>query len=114
MKCIIRAIKLWIFAIKWKKRNLNNFTEPKIIFDIDKVKVGKGTYGRIEVYNWEDKNEYLEIGNYVSIANGVKFILGGKLIMKNFIKVLKRLFIFILISLSWYYLFIYLGKLLSK
>ncbi|MFR2264628.1 MAG: CatB-related O-acetyltransferase [Clostridium sp.] len=77
MKCIIRAIKLWIFAVKWKKRNLNNFTEPKIIFDIDKVKVGKGTYGRIEVYNWEDKNEYLEIGNYVSIANGVKFILGG-------------------------------------
>lgn len=31
----------------------------------------------LKFINWEDKNEYLEIGNYVSIANGVKFILGG-------------------------------------
>lgn len=50
MKCIVRAIRLWVFSKKWKNRNEDNFTEPKIIFDIDKVKVGKGTYGRLEVY----------------------------------------------------------------
>lgn len=45
--------------------------------NIERIKVGKYSYGPIECYEWGDENEKLIIGNYVSMANGVKFILGG-------------------------------------
>lgn len=47
------------------------------IFPIDCVQVGKMTYGPLEVHTWGASNEKLEIGHYCSIAEGVKFILGG-------------------------------------
>lgn len=67
----------------WRRANTHNFTtisrielpESKTISDI--VKVGKGTYGHIDLSWFWNENEYLQIGNYCSIAGGVKFLTGG-------------------------------------
>lgn len=70
-------IKLIKFKQQWRKKNRHNQTQAKRIFQTEKVSVGKYSYGDLNVYSWGSENEGLEIGNYVSIANDVKFILGG-------------------------------------
>jgi acetyltransferase-like isoleucine patch superfamily enzyme len=70
-------IKTIIFKIKWRKLNKHNFTTAANIFPIDKVSVGKMTYGPLNIYSWNNEDEGLIIGNFVSIASGVKFLLGG-------------------------------------
>lgn len=76
--------RLFIFKKRWRNLNKHNETTVKAIFPIDIVKVGKATYGSIEVDTWNAYNEFLEIGNYVSIAEGVKFLLGGNHYYKSF------------------------------
>jgi virginiamycin A acetyltransferase len=61
----------------WRKRNIHNYTTIAFVEDISKIKVGIGTYGILNVYTYSDQEEFLDIGNYVSIASGVTFILGG-------------------------------------
>ncbi|MGL5056657.1 MAG: CatB-related O-acetyltransferase [Fusobacteriaceae bacterium] len=46
-------------------------------FPIELVKVGDYSYGPLNIKYWGTEKEGLEIGNFVSIAEGVKFILGG-------------------------------------
>lgn len=78
VKSVIKSkISLIILKKIWKDKNKHNYTIIKNIFDIEKVSVGKMSYGPLEVYDWGSDNEKLSIGNYVSIASGVKFILGG-------------------------------------
>jgi len=49
---------------------------PAIGFiNLDKVKIWKSTYWTLEIHSFWDEWEWLEIGNYCSIADGVKFIL---------------------------------------
>ncbi|RDI90821.1 hypothetical protein Ob7_07110 [Thermosipho africanus Ob7] len=74
---LLNYIKLYSFKKKWREKNKHNETNPVNLFPIDIVKVGYYSYGPLEVYSWGAKNERLEIGNFVSIASGVKFILGG-------------------------------------
>lgn len=40
--------------------------------------MGEMSYGALNVFSWGCPTEQLTIGNYVSIAPGVKFILGGE------------------------------------
>ncbi len=66
----------------WRYMNKNNHTTignkiNEIDFPIDKVTVGKHSYGVLCVYNFGAIGERLNIRNYCSIASGVKFILGG-------------------------------------
>lgn len=70
--------KKHILQKKFKKINSHNQTWMKNIFDINKVIVGKGTYGPLEVRCYGNDKEKLIIGNYCSIAHGTKFILGGE------------------------------------
>lgn len=77
MRKLINIIKLILFKKKWRRKNKENFTNSANIFDETKVKVGKMSYGSLKVYMWGNEKERLEIGNYVSIAEDVKFILGG-------------------------------------
>lgn len=70
-------LKLSIFKTKWKKKFSNNMTYPVNLFSINLVEIGNYSYGPIEVYSYNAKNEGLVIGNYCSIAKNVKFILGG-------------------------------------
>lgn len=75
-------LKKWLsfakFKRMWRRNNFHN--ETKVInqsFQISKVSVGKRTYGELDIISWGQPGEELKIGNYVSIAPGVKFLLGG-------------------------------------
>lgn len=77
IKFIISKIQNKNFRSKWRLLNKHNFTVPTSIFPIDKVNVGKMSYGSLEVKSFGNKDEELIIGDYVSIAENVLFILGG-------------------------------------
>ncbi len=70
-------LRLMLFRIRFRLLNKHNYIIPENIFPIDKVRIGKYSYGPLTVYAWGTENEELKIGNFVSIARGVKFILGG-------------------------------------
>ncbi|MFP3834745.1 CatB-related O-acetyltransferase [Chryseobacterium sp. SIMBA_028] len=70
-------IAIVVFKIKWRKFNSHNFTTAKSLFSKDRVKVGRFSYGPLEVFDYGEKNAGLEIGSFCSIALNVKFILGG-------------------------------------
>lgn len=79
-----RVIKKWMSSInffyirrQWYRQNKHNLISMGNNFPIKKVKVGKASYGKLNVHYWGSKNEYLQIGNYVSIADNVLFSLGG-------------------------------------
>lgn len=76
---IIRNLKidLIFFKLKWRLKNRNNATLPVNLFNDSLVLVGNKSYGPLTVHSSGASGEGLEIGNYVSIASGVKFILGG-------------------------------------
>ena len=75
---IWQYIKLAKHKSEWRKKNYHNFTCAKNLFPIDKVTVGKQTYGDIEFCYYGGKYEELRIGNYCSIACNVKFLGGGE------------------------------------
>ena len=65
----------WEFACfqkKWRKQNRHNRTVA-----IKSVQVGKDTYGELHILSYLPETEFLQIGNYVSIAPDVHFILSG-------------------------------------
>ncbi len=68
----------------WRSKNPHNKTSIVNNFNFENVIVGIETYGDLEVYDYGTPNEKLIIGNYVSIANGVRFLLGGNHQMKTF------------------------------
>ena len=61
----------------WRQRNSHNQTVIRNLFDFDKVKVGQATYGPLNIHEWGHPDEHLNIGHYVSISEGVTFLLGG-------------------------------------
>lgn len=65
------------FKKQWRRRNRHNNTVPCNIFPTEIVTVGNGTYGELHVHSYLPEAESLQIGNYVSIAPEVHFILGG-------------------------------------
>lgn len=69
-------LKRKILTRKWRKRNKHNETAPNNIFDINKVSVGKYTYGRLEVLMFNNENS-LKIGSYCSIAPKTVFLLSA-------------------------------------
>ncbi len=95
---VLAYLDLQIQKSRWRLQNKHNFTTIVKKTDLKKVKVGDYSYGNLEIYDFGNSKEFLEIGNFVSIANNVIFILGGnhqistvttypinaKLIKKNF------------------------------
>src|SRR5665647_573907 len=66
------------FARKeWRKQNPHNSTEMKTIFPIRFAKVGKYTYGDLNLIAYDEQcmDSILEIGNFVSISGNVTFLL---------------------------------------
>ena len=63
--------------IAWRNSNMHNHTTIENVFTFNNIQVGNHTYGPLIVYRWGSPGEKLEIGNFCSIASGVKFILGG-------------------------------------
>lgn len=62
---------------KWRSLNPHNNTSLGRDFDFRKIRVGNESYGVLNVYEYGNPMEELIIGNYVSIANEVRFVLGG-------------------------------------
>lgn len=74
---IVDGITYWIRKIIWRTRNKHNGTSMyRYKFDMNRVKVGKGTYGPLTLLDDDDKS-MLVIGNYCSIAADVIFITGS-------------------------------------
>lgn len=73
---MMNYLKLRIRRVQWRLKNRHNGTRQENSFPHTLVTVGKGTYGPIYVSSFGD--EYgITIGNYCSIAHGVKFIINN-------------------------------------
>lgn len=74
--------KMWVqyqkMRLKWKKVNRHNFSYPGFYFDMKKVHIGNYIYGKINAHMSGCENEFLQIGNFCSIASSVKFMLAGE------------------------------------
>lgn len=77
IKRILKKLFTDPFSAEWRKRNRHNFTTSANHFKMDAVVVGKGTYGHLNVVTRDYQDVKLIIGNYCSIADGVKFLLSG-------------------------------------
>lgn len=67
------------FSKAWRKANLHNHTRVGDgYFDISNVKVGKYTYGPLNVIDANKGGGVLTIGNFCSIAPEVTFVLNGE------------------------------------
>ncbi len=62
----------------WAKRNKHNKTTVACSLMSEKITVGVGTYGIIDAAFSSNGSEKLTIGNYCSIANGVKFFVSSE------------------------------------
>lgn len=71
-------VGLYYFKYKWGQLNKHNFTSVSKPFDLKRVRVGKMTYGQLNVMSYHDIDTTLTIGNYCSIAGNVKFFLDGE------------------------------------
>lgn len=70
--------------VQWRRQNPHNETVWGSGNNFKNIKVGKGSYGTINVQSFQNESERLEIGNYVSIGQDVVFILGGNHQTKTF------------------------------
>lgn len=64
----------------WRLRNPHNDTKLGTIsggLNLNSMSVGRKTYGTLCVWAFGQQGEELRIGNFVSIAEDVKFLLGG-------------------------------------
>lgn len=71
-------VKRRLFNKKWRKLNIDNETVPQSRFPINCVKVGRHTYGPLNILTFGNSEEQLEIGSFCSIGPDVKFLLGGE------------------------------------
>jgi len=74
---IVNKIKKILFIRKWRSCNSHNQTVPGAVFPIELVKAGAYTYGIINLIHFDPNNTkyQLVIGNFVSIAPNVNFLL---------------------------------------
>lgn len=63
--------------LRWYQQNSHNDTTVENLFDINKVTVGRYTYGPLHVIDGKGTAR-LTIGSFCSIATGVTFILNGE------------------------------------
>lgn len=77
LRTLVREWQKARFRKAWRRRNVHNSTIAADEFPMEVVTVGKGTYGELHIMSYVPETERLEIGNYVSIAPDVHFILGG-------------------------------------
>ncbi len=68
---------LFNFRSSWRKNNKHNFTSISSYIPFEAVKIGKYTYGTLNIKYFSNCDEMLEIGNFCSIAEDVVFLTGG-------------------------------------
>lgn len=72
------GIRTKLNAIKYRKMNKHNFTQLRKCTDVSRVKVGKGSYGFLDILTYGNTASNLYIGNFCSIADKCVFLLGGE------------------------------------
>lgn len=77
LRSAVRAWQFRKFQRQWRKQNMHNQTVACSVFPLNIVTVGNGTYGELHVMSFYPAKERLIIGNYVSMAPNIHFILGG-------------------------------------
>lgn len=75
---VLSHFKLIWFRKKWRKQNAHNFTTAANCFNARSVRVGRGTYGELDVRHFGNPNEQVVIGNYCSIGPECVFMTGGE------------------------------------
>lgn len=81
---ISSSLYIYRFKHKWRCANRHNNTRVSHPFLTEQVFVGNFTYGELNIKSWGGQGEGLLIGNYVSIADNVTFILGGNHTINGF------------------------------
>lgn len=76
LKRVTSPFRMIPHCILWRLNNKHNFTHANSLFTRSCVTVGKHTYGPIEIL-YDSGIAKIEIGNYCSIAKGVKIFAGG-------------------------------------
>ena len=71
-------IRLFFIQNKWRRRNKHNRTNLLRICNMDKIFVGRKTYGSLDILDCSSNASKLIIGSYCSIADGTKFLLGAE------------------------------------
>jgi acetyltransferase-like isoleucine patch superfamily enzyme len=71
-------LKRFLHKKAWRKKNRHNETIADNMFRINRVTVGKKTYGTLNVTDLSPLDTMLKIGSYCSISSGVQFLLGGE------------------------------------
>lgn len=77
LRNVKQQVKLIRLQKEWRDKNTHNFTTISRYVNLDKISCGVGSYGPLEVMEFGKSDNRLIIGNYCSIAEGVKFLLGG-------------------------------------
>lgn len=81
-KSIIKKVKYKKIRKQWRQKNQNNFTELETInekvISFSNIEIGNGTYGPLNIWQYEPNQYSLTIGAYCSIANNVWFLLDGE------------------------------------
>lgn len=71
------------FKKVWRRKNQHNLTTANNFFNSDLVFVGKASYGELNIIQFANIN-CLEIGNFVSIAEKVTFLLDSEHYIDHF------------------------------
>ena len=74
----LAILKLKIFHRLFRLRNRHNLVCVVNMCDMNRVQVGRKSYGAISVIDFSPADTKLIIGNYCSIAGGTTFLLGGE------------------------------------
>jgi len=75
---ILRTAKLLVAKRSWRSKNGHNETELGNLFASHKVRVGRRSYGVLNVIDHGNGSERLTVGSYCSIAPDVVFLLSGE------------------------------------
>lgn len=74
---LIHTVRLKSFQRLWIKRHPDCDSFPMNIFPLECVEIGTGSYGELNVVTFSNESK-LKIGNYVSIAQDVHFVLDAE------------------------------------
>lgn len=69
-------LTMYRYRKRWRQVNSHNATTPVGCYPMDKITIGRGTYGPIDALFSNHENR-LVIGSYCSVAGGVKFLVSG-------------------------------------
>jgi acetyltransferase-like isoleucine patch superfamily enzyme len=75
---LVRGFRLGVHRARWREQNSDNQTTAENFFPIERVRVGRGTYGPLHLHFFGHPDERITIGSFCSIAEDVHILAGGE------------------------------------